>query len=95
LHNAIVRADFHGAEISVVKSKSVDTVHISGIVISETLNTFKVITRESAVLKIPKKATIFQLSFEKGDILLYGDQIIQHAGSRTSKKFKTKSSVEF
>lgn len=41
----LLRADYHGAYITVTRSKCPSLIGISGIVIQETRNVFKIITR--------------------------------------------------
>ncbi|XP_006458896.1 hypothetical protein AGABI2DRAFT_200755 [Agaricus bisporus var. bisporus H97] len=58
----LVKADFHGAVISVRQSKNPCLVGITGIIIHETENAFKIITKTNAVKLIPKANSIFALS---------------------------------
>eukprot|EP01132_Coremiostelium_polycephalum_P006696 gene6696-8282_t len=50
LVNKIIKSDLHGSIIQVVRSKCPSYIGKSGIVIQETENTFKLITRENRVL---------------------------------------------
>lgn len=58
----LVKADFHGAIILVCQSKNPCLVGISGIIIHETENAFKIITQSSAIKLLPKQNSIFTLS---------------------------------
>ncbi|KAF5359205.1 hypothetical protein D9756_002887 [Leucocoprinus leucothites] len=58
----LVKADFHGAIISVCQSKNPCLVGITGIIIHETENVFKIITKSNAVKLIPKQNSVFTLS---------------------------------
>lgn len=43
----MVKADYHGAIIKVIQSKTPELVGIEGIVLQESMNTFKIITKEN------------------------------------------------
>ncbi|KAF8645581.1 hypothetical protein AX16_007725 [Volvariella volvacea WC 439] len=59
MHPKLVKADFHGSIMTVRKSKNPSLIGLSGIVIHETENTFKVITEKNKVKVLPKENTIF------------------------------------
>ncbi|KAI0031124.1 Rof/RNase P-like protein, partial [Vararia minispora EC-137] len=59
MHAKLVKADFHGAYLTVRQSKNYALVGLAGIVIHETENTFRVITRKNQVKQIPKHGSIF------------------------------------
>lgn len=54
-------ADFHGAEIEVVRSGCVGRVGIKGIVTKDTRFTFEVITAKNKIKTVPKEGTIFRV----------------------------------
>jgi len=54
-------ADFHGAEVEVVRSKCVSRVGIKGIVIKDSKFAFEVITRKNKLKLVPKEGTVFRL----------------------------------
>lgn len=54
-------ADFHGAEVEVVRSGCVSRVGIKGIVIKDTRFAFEVITRGNALKIVPKEGTVFRI----------------------------------
>lgn len=56
----LVSADYHGAELEVVRSRCVSRVGVKGIVIKETKFTFELITKNNTVKSIPKEGTVFQ-----------------------------------
>ncbi|KAF9522153.1 RNase P/MRP, p29 subunit [Crepidotus variabilis] len=62
MHPKLLKADFHGSIVSVSQSKNPSIVGVSGIVIYETENTFKVITREDKVKTIPKQNSVFSFA---------------------------------
>ncbi|KAK6579698.1 hypothetical protein PZA11_007934 [Diplocarpon coronariae] len=53
-------ADFHGAEVEVVRSRCVGRVGTKGIVVRDSRGVFEVVTRKDAVKILPKEHTIFR-----------------------------------
>ena len=102
--NKLLKADFHGAVISVVRSKVPQHVGIQGILILETLNVFRIMT--TGGLKcilfflcifysaVPKKNTIFCFTIGVFTITLYGNSLIMRSEERSVRKFKTKNTIE-
>jgi len=62
MHAKLVKADFHGSLITVKQSKNVCIVGLSGIVIHETENAFKVITSKDKLKLLPKQNSIFSFA---------------------------------
>ncbi|KAL2830788.1 hypothetical protein BDW59DRAFT_14249 [Aspergillus cavernicola] len=56
----LVSADFHGAEVEVVRSRCSGRVGLKGIVIRDTKFTFVVVTEKDEVKNIPKEQTVFR-----------------------------------
>lgn len=56
----LVSADYHGAELEVVRSRCVSRVGLKGIVVKETRFTFETITKDNKVKRIPKEGTVFR-----------------------------------
>ncbi|RDB21834.1 Ribonuclease P protein subunit p29 [Hypsizygus marmoreus] len=59
MHPKLVKADFHGSIITVRQSKNPCLVGLSGIIIHETENAFKIVTSKDTVKLIPKENSIF------------------------------------
>ncbi|KAI9064341.1 RNase P/MRP, p29 subunit [Trametes sanguinea] len=59
MHAKLIKADFHGAIITVRRSKNPCLVGLSGIVVHETENAFKVITQRDQLKLIPKQNSVF------------------------------------
>ncbi|KAI0934390.1 hypothetical protein AcW1_005930 [Taiwanofungus camphoratus] len=59
MHTKLVKADFHGALLTVRQSKNPCLIGLSGIVVHETENAFKVVTRKDQLKLIPKQNSIF------------------------------------
>ena len=98
LENALVRADYHGAFLRVVQSKCPSLVGKCGLVVQETLNTFVMMQADNRPATIPKGGCVFscrisQPAGKDDEWLLFGDQLRQISGLRSSKKFKPKPSV--
>ncbi|KAI9928357.1 hypothetical protein ASPWEDRAFT_170644 [Aspergillus wentii DTO 134E9] len=56
----LVSADFHGAEVEVVRSRCAGRVGIKGIVVRDTKFTFVIITEKDELKNVPKEQTIFR-----------------------------------
>lgn len=54
-------ADFHGAEVEVVRSGCVGRVGIKGIVVKDTRFVFEIITPKNILKTVPKEGTIFKV----------------------------------
>ncbi|KAF9792373.1 RNase P/MRP, p29 subunit [Thelephora terrestris] len=59
IHAKLVKADFHGSILTVRQSKNPCLVGLSGIVIYESENAFRVITRGNKLKMLPKQSTVF------------------------------------
>lgn len=78
MHPKLLKADFHGAVLKVKQSKNSSLVGLSGILIHETENAFKLVTQKNKVKRepfqyfgnvlfdtfvvVPKENSIFQLT---------------------------------
>ncbi|PLB47203.1 ribonuclease P complex subunit Pop4 [Aspergillus steynii IBT 23096] len=58
----LASADFHGAEVQVVRSRCQGRVGVKGIVVRDTKFTFVVVTEGDVVKTIPKEQTIFRFT---------------------------------
>ncbi|CAG8506229.1 98_t:CDS:2 [Ambispora leptoticha] len=90
----LLKADFHGAKLTVTKSKCPSYIGVSGICIQETENTFILITRKNICKRIPKAKSIFTFELRDAQFLIHGDQFAYRASARASKKFKNKPTVD-
>ncbi|KAI0050488.1 RNase P/MRP, p29 subunit [Auriscalpium vulgare] len=59
MHAKLVKADYHGSIMTVRRSKNPALVGVSGIVIQETENTLRVITRQNKLKLLPKHGSVF------------------------------------
>ena len=66
----LASADFHGAEVEVVRSKCVGRVGLRGIVVKDQKFSFEIVTKGNRIKRIPKEHTIFKFEVpveEEGD----------------------------
>jgi len=59
MHAKLVKADFHGSIMTTRRSKNASLVGVSGIIVQETENTFKVVTRKDKLKVLPKQGSVF------------------------------------
>ncbi|KAJ5159904.1 uncharacterized protein N7482_006908 [Penicillium canariense] len=58
----LVSADYHGAEVEVVRSRCASRVGVQGIVVRDTKFTFVIVTEKDEVKTIPKEHTVFRFT---------------------------------
>ncbi|XP_020283521.1 ribonuclease P protein subunit p29 [Pseudomyrmex gracilis] len=91
----LMKADFHGAEISVDSSTCPTLVGFRGIVIQDTKNTFKICGTDNVIRTIPKKSAKFSIYLDDGVVLkTFGKQLCVRPVERTSKKLKSTRLVQ-
>jgi ribonuclease P protein subunit POP4 len=56
----LASADFHGAEIEVVRSSDAGKVGLKGIVVRDTQFTFVIVTRKDEIKTVPKRNAVFR-----------------------------------
>jgi ribonuclease P protein subunit POP4 len=101
IYSKFIKADLHGAILTVVQSKCPSNIGISGIVAKDTEQTFVLITRENEMksilffyLAIPKKNNVFTCLVNDILITIYGNQYRHRPAERVSKKFKNRETIE-
>ncbi|KAL8382172.1 hypothetical protein RB595_006112 [Gaeumannomyces hyphopodioides] len=57
----LTSADFHGAEVEVVRSSCPGRVGIRGIVVKDAKYVFEVVTRKNTLKVVPKEGTVFRV----------------------------------
>lgn len=64
----LVSADYHGAEIEIVRSKCESLVGLKGIVVKDGKFAFEVVTRKDELKCLPKRGSVFrfEVPFEEG-----------------------------
>ncbi|KAI9018287.1 RNase P/MRP, p29 subunit [Hyaloraphidium curvatum] len=86
----LMKADYHGAILTVVKATAPSLVGLSGIVIKETENTFQIVTRHNRLKVVPKANAVFRctLPMPPHEAVLYGNQLQSRPAERSSRKAK-------
>eukprot|EP00741_Cyanophora_paradoxa_P003086 tig00000663_g2995.t1 len=93
--NSLLKADFHGCRMRVVKSKCPSLVGIEGIMLQETEHTFRIITPADRIAVVPKVASVFAVRLSPThEALLYGVHLRHRTAERSVKKFKNKVTVD-
>lgn len=94
----LLKADYHGCLMKCTRSKCPSYVNIEGLMIQETENTFKILTKENQVKIIPKGGCIFHFKMETNKkeftIEIYGDNFRYRSFERSAKKFKRKDIID-
>ncbi|KAI8973366.1 Rof/RNase P-like protein [Mycotypha africana] len=92
----LIKADFHGATMTVVQSKNPTYVGVTGIVVQETLSVFNIITKDNKLKQIPKNSSNFNIYIEKlgRNYTIYGPQFVARPAERAAKKFKPKPTID-
>ncbi|KAK3914013.1 Ribonuclease P protein subunit p29 [Frankliniella fusca] len=85
---ALYRADYHGAELEVTRSKCSSLRGIKGIVLMDTKNTFKMIGRDNIIRTVPKSPCVFSLNFEGYTCTIFGKYFCTRPAERSVKKVK-------
>ncbi|XP_024947312.1 ribonuclease P protein subunit p29 isoform X2 [Cephus cinctus] len=82
-------ADFHGAIITISRSKCPSLVGITGIIIQDTKGTFRVLGKDNIIRTIPKEVVVFDIYMESTTLQLFGRELCTRPAERSVKKFKT------
>ena len=85
----IVKADYHGAKIKVVKSRNPLMVDIEGIVIKENVGSFELgCMTPTRIVNIPKSGNVFLVVLTDAlSVHINGNQLME-CGGRITRKFK-------
>ena len=86
----LLKADYHGAIVTVTKSKTPSLIGQTGIIIQETKNVFKIATRDDKLKTIPKENSIFTMELEGHVLDIKSSDFRYTAAERTHRKFKFK-----
>ncbi|CAN9506836.1 unnamed protein product [Ophioblennius macclurei] len=90
----LLKADFHGAILTVVRSKCPSYVGTTGILVQEFKHIFKIITKEDRLKVIPKRNSVFAVEINGFVSHIYGSKFEQRASERSAKKFKVKGTID-
>ena len=88
----VLKADLHGAILTVVKSTNINNIGIEGIVLFESKRTFNILNKKNEIKTVLKQGSVFEIFMDyiKAKIILYGDNFIFKSTERTKIKFKPK-----
>ncbi|XP_016352547.1 ribonuclease P protein subunit p29-like [Sinocyclocheilus anshuiensis] len=94
IQQKLLKADFHGAVLTVVRSKCPSYVGLTGILVQQLKHVFKITTKEDKLKVIPKRNSVF--SVELGDFVthIYGSKFELRSSERSAKKFKVKGTID-
>ncbi|XP_039087890.1 ribonuclease P protein subunit p29 isoform X1 [Hyaena hyaena] len=90
----LLKADLHGALVSVTKSKCPSYVGVTGILLQETKHVFKIITKEDRLKVIPKLNCVFTVEIDGFISYIYGSKFQLRSSERSAKKFKAKGTFD-
>uniref|UniRef100_A0A8D0HWQ2 Ribonuclease P protein subunit p29 n=1 Tax=Sus scrofa TaxID=9823 RepID=A0A8D0HWQ2_PIG len=90
----LLKADLHGAIVSVTKSKCPSYVGVTGILLQETKHVFKIITKEDRLKVIPKQNCVFTVEIDGFISYIYGSKFQLRSSERSAKKFKAKGTID-
>ncbi|KAJ7402380.1 hypothetical protein BTVI_86728 [Pitangus sulphuratus] len=94
IQSKLLKADLHGAIVTVTKSKCPSYVGITGIILQEFKHVFKVITKEDKLKVVPKLNNVFSLEIDGFISYIYGSKFLMRASERSAKKFKLKGTID-
>uniref|UniRef100_H3CLN9 Ribonuclease P protein subunit p29 n=1 Tax=Tetraodon nigroviridis TaxID=99883 RepID=H3CLN9_TETNG len=89
----LLKADFHGAVLTEVRSKCPSYVG-TGILVQEFKHVFKIITKENRLKVIPKRNSVFSVEISGFTSFIYGSRFEQRASERSAKKFKVRGTID-
>ncbi|KAK2183451.1 hypothetical protein NP493_312g07000 [Ridgeia piscesae] len=94
LEERLLKADYHGSIITVTRAKCPSLVGASGIVLQETKNTLKIITKDDRLKTIPKQNTVFTIDIAGHVITIYGNNFRYKTTDRSSRRFRTRHTID-
>ena len=99
IKNKILKADMHGASIIVWKSSCSSYEGQKGIVLQETMKTFRVVTKEDSVkskdyLAFLKQNTVFLMQIGEKIVKLFGDNFLYRPSQRAKVRWKQKDKLK-
>lgn len=90
-----LKADLHGSILKILCSKCKNYEGESGIVIQETMRTFKIVTISNKIITILKQNSIFLIEVFGKHLKIYGQHLCYRPSDRLKIKFKMKDSTQF
>ncbi|XP_041376917.1 ribonuclease P protein subunit p29-like [Gigantopelta aegis] len=89
-----LKSDLHGAILTVQRSLCPSYVGTSGIVLQESRNTFRIITKGNRLKTIPKLNSVFTTEVAGFVFTIHGNHFRVKPYERVNKKFKRKSTTD-
>lgn len=93
-YERLLKADYHGCMIVVRKSRCPSLLGVAGIILMETRNTFKIISKDNKIKCLPKAHCLFSFELDGYMFTLAGNQFCVKSSLRVRKKFKFKRPVD-
>jgi ribonuclease P protein subunit POP4 len=91
----LMRADHHGAIITVLRSVCPTYLHVSGIVLQETAETWRIISEDDRQRVLRKRGSVVGVDCGSwGRLELFGSQLCYRSSERTARKWKGKQTVQ-
>ncbi|KAG8038475.1 hypothetical protein G9C98_006171 [Cotesia typhae] len=84
----IMKSDFHGAKVKVVKSKCPSLIDIQGIIVQDTKNTFRIIGEDDTIRTVPKHAVAIDIQLIETKFQLFGKDLCIRPAERVKIKNK-------
>ena len=91
----LCRADYHGGFVTVTKTNNKSLAGISGYVLMESRNTFRIISPDNVVRIVPKNNSVFTFKVGDHSFAVHGKNMIMRPAERAVKKWKNKGPFEF
>ncbi|XP_046387044.1 ribonuclease P protein subunit p29 isoform X2 [Ischnura elegans] len=91
---SLLKADYHGAYVQVVRSKCSSLVGLGGIIIFETRGTFKIIGEDDIVRVVPKQSSLFKFKLNGYEYVILGQHFCYRPSERSVKKIKNRVLAE-
>ncbi len=88
IQQKLLKADYHGAILTVTKAKNPSMIGHTGIMVQETKNVFKIVSKDNKVKMIPKENTVFTVEVEGFRLDIDGSHFRFTAAERVHRKFK-------
>uniref|UniRef100_A0A182SI60 Ribonuclease P protein subunit p29 n=1 Tax=Anopheles maculatus TaxID=74869 RepID=A0A182SI60_9DIPT len=86
---SLLKADYHGAKIHIVRSKQSSVVGMKGIVVLDTKGTFKMVSKDDKLRTIPKNDSQFEVICKDQVVTIFGKHLNARPAERSVKKAKT------
>jgi len=93
IYSKLFKADYHGCIMTVTRSKCPSYIGLTGIVLQETRNVLKIITKEDKLKTIPKFNCVFTFEVDGFTFTIFGNHFRVKSSERAVKKFKAKATL--